>query len=50
MTIIEAIQDPALFRPLFRNLDSWRAWLVVLRAIFALPCRWMMQRRHCSRN
>ena len=37
MTILDAIHDPLLFRPLFNSLDSWRAWLVVLRAIFALP-------------
>lgn len=37
MTIIDAIQDTSLFRPLFKNLDTWRTWLVVLKAIFALP-------------
>ncbi len=37
MTIIEAIQDPLLFRPLFKTLDTWKGWLVVLKAIFALP-------------
>ena len=36
MTILEAIHDHNLFRPLFKNLDTWRAWLVVLKAIFAL--------------
>ena len=36
MTIIDAITDQHLFRPLFKNLDSWRAWLVVLKSIFAL--------------
>jgi hypothetical protein len=37
MTILDAIQDPQLFRPLFKNLDTWRTWLVVLKALFALP-------------
>lgn len=37
MNIIEAIEDPLLFRPLFKSLDSWRAWFVVLRAVFGLP-------------
>jgi hypothetical protein len=37
MTIIEAIEDNALFRPLFRSLDTWQAWLTILRSIFALP-------------
>jgi hypothetical protein len=37
MTILDAIHDLLLFKPLFKNLDTWRSWLVVLRAIFALP-------------
>lgn len=37
MTILDAIHDPHLFRPLFKDLASWRAWFCVLRAIFALP-------------
>jgi hypothetical protein len=37
MNIIEAIQDPALFHPLFKDLTTWRSWMVVLKAIFALP-------------
>jgi hypothetical protein len=37
MTILEAIHDPLLFKPLFRDLSTWNSWLVVLRAIFALP-------------
>lgn len=37
MTIIDAILDPNLFRPLFKSLDTWRAWFVVLKAIFAIP-------------
>jgi hypothetical protein len=37
MTIIEAIHDPLLFRPLFKDMASWRGWFCVLRAIFALP-------------
>lgn len=37
MTILDAIHDPQLFRPLFKNLDTWRTWFVVLKAIFALP-------------
>lgn len=36
MNIIQAIKDPALFRPLFKNLATWKSWLVVLKAIFAL--------------
>lgn len=36
MTILDAIHDKQLFRPLFKNLDTWKSWLTVLRAIFAL--------------
>jgi hypothetical protein len=39
MTIIEAIADRHLFGALsvFRELASWRAWLVFLRAAYGLP-------------
>ena len=36
MTILDAIHDPLLFKPLFKTLDSWTSWLCVLRATFAL--------------
>jgi hypothetical protein len=38
-SIIEAINNPKLFGslPRFKMLDSWTAWLVVLKAIFGLP-------------
>lgn len=37
MNIIEAIHDRNLFGSIFRDLKSWRVWLIVLKAIFALP-------------
>jgi hypothetical protein len=37
MNIIEAINDPHLFRPLFKDLGTWRAWQVFLKSLFALP-------------
>src|SRR5262245_6542521 len=37
MTIIEALNDPNLFQPLLRDLATWQAWIVWLKAIFALP-------------
>ena len=37
MTILDAVHDPLLFRPLFKNLDTWQAWFVVLRSVFGLP-------------
>ena len=36
MTIIETMTDPALFARWFWG-DSWRAWRVVLKVLFALP-------------
>jgi len=36
-TIIDAIRDDKLFRPLFRDLGTWRAWIVFLKAVFGLP-------------
>jgi hypothetical protein len=36
MNIIEAIQDPKLFGPAFKDLETWRPWLVFLRALFGL--------------
>lgn len=37
MTIIDAIHDPQLFRPLFKNLDTWQPWLTFLKAFYGLP-------------
>jgi hypothetical protein len=37
MTIIEATQDQHLFAPLFRDPATWQAWVVWLKAVFALP-------------
>ena len=37
MTIIEAIQDPHLFKPLFKDLATWASWQTFLKALFGLP-------------
>ncbi|TET74485.1 MAG: hypothetical protein E3J56_02315 [Candidatus Aminicenantes bacterium] len=37
LTIIEAIESEKLFRPLFRNLDTWKAWRSFLEALYGLP-------------
>ena len=37
MTILQAIRDPALFGPFFRDRESWRAWEAFLSALFGLP-------------
>jgi len=36
MTVVEAIQDPRFFRPLFKDLKSWTSWICLLKALFAL--------------
>lgn len=39
MNILEALREPALLGglPAFRDLATWRAWLVFLKAIYGLP-------------
>jgi hypothetical protein len=37
MTLLKAMADANLFGPWFKVMETWRAWLVVLKAIFALP-------------
>ena len=37
MKILDAIDDPNLFRPWFRNQASWSAWRAFLAALFAQP-------------
>jgi hypothetical protein len=36
-TILEALHAPELFRPWFRDPESWQAWRSFLCALFALP-------------
>jgi phage terminase large subunit-like protein len=36
LTIVDAVHDAHLFRAWFQPLESWSAWLVVLRALFGL--------------
>jgi hypothetical protein len=36
MTLLDCINDPELFAPFFKG-DTWKAWLVFLRALFAEP-------------
>lgn len=37
MNIVEAVEDPHLLGAAFRDLRSWRPWLVFLKAAFAIP-------------
>jgi hypothetical protein len=35
--IIEAIESPSFFGPAFKDPKTWRNWMVLLKAIYALP-------------
>jgi hypothetical protein len=37
VTLLDAVDDPHLFGPWFRDPRSWRAWRVVIKALFGLP-------------
>jgi hypothetical protein len=37
MNILQAIADPNLFAPWFRDGDTWKSWRVFLAALFGLP-------------
>jgi hypothetical protein len=37
MDILKALDDPAVFRPSFRDPETWKAWRAYLAALFALP-------------
>ncbi len=37
MNIIQAIEGEKLFRPLFKDLATWTAWITLLKALFGLP-------------
>jgi hypothetical protein len=36
-TILDAIREPRLFGPAFKDMSTWRSWLAFLGALFALP-------------
>ena len=37
VTLLHAIRDPQLFAPWFKDPSTWRAWRVVIKALFGLP-------------
>ena len=50
MNIVELL---AKFRPFFRDLSTWAAWIVALKALFALPMEpdeVEVYRRHTGRQ
>lgn len=53
LTILDAIEDPALLGATFQDLATWRTWLVALKAIFALAMsehELEIYRRHTGRH
>jgi hypothetical protein len=36
-TIIQAIESPQFFKPLFKDITSWKNWLTFLKALYGLP-------------
>ncbi len=37
ISIVSTLEDPGLFGSAFRDLRTWRSWIVFLKALFALP-------------
>jgi hypothetical protein len=37
MNIIKALHSEEVFKPLFKDIETWKAWEVYLKALFALP-------------
>jgi hypothetical protein len=37
MNILDAVDDPKLFGPWFKDPETWTAWRAFLAALFALP-------------
>jgi hypothetical protein len=44
MNIIQAMEDRRVFRPLFRDLETWRPWMTYLKALFGLPVEGVKER------
>ncbi len=39
MNILQVIEDPALFGGLFKDISTWRPWIVFLKTLFGLPIK-----------
>src|ERR1700731_4739392 len=37
MNILQALDDPELFKTAFREAETWKAWRALLCALFGLP-------------
>jgi hypothetical protein len=45
MTIIDALHDEKIFRRQFKDLKTWAAWEIYLRALFGLPIEGVKERK-----
>ena len=53
MNIVDAIHDKRFFKPIFKDLKTWKAWLVLLEAYFGLemtPADLEVYREHTGRS
>jgi len=53
MNLLEAVDDPLLFGPWFRDRATWTAWFGFIAALFALPmddAQLAAYRRHTGRD
>jgi hypothetical protein len=53
ITLLNAMQDPALFGSWFKVESTWRCWRVFLRALFGLPMKFgerQTYKRHTGRS
>lgn len=53
MNIIESINDPAIFKNSFEDLESWAAWQVYLKALYGLdmtPAESRKYKKHTGNN
>lgn len=45
MNIIQTMDDDRFFKPLFRDLESWKAWRVFLKSLFGIGLDGRIERR-----
>lgn len=53
LTLLDAISDPNLFAPWFKDPSTWQAWFAFIAALFALPMtadQLAIYREHTGRN
>ena len=45
MNIIDIIDDERFFKPLFRDISTWKAWKVFLKSLFGIPITDKVEKR-----